>query len=224
MSASRSSAGGKASLRAPKLSSEGSVELPAELFGEQFHRAVVYETARAEQLARRRGTAATKTRSEVRGGGSKPWRQKGTGRARAGSIRAPHFTGGGAAFGPTPRGYTVKVNRKARRRALRAALSLHAERGSIAVVDSAAFDQPSTREAVASLDDWGASRPVLVVLDEQEEACARSFRNINSVTVLAAADTGVADLLGARSVVVSSSALDALSRLASEHSGSRSAE
>ena len=106
----------------------GNVDLPSEIFGEPFHEALVYEAARAEQLARRRGTASTKTRAEVRGGGAKPWRQKGTGRARAGSIRAPHWTGGGAAFGPAPRGYTVKVNRKARRRALRAALSLHAER------------------------------------------------------------------------------------------------
>ena len=102
---------------APKLVGQGSVKLPAELFSEQFHNDLVYEAVRAEQLARRRGTASTRDRADVRGGGSKPWRQKGTGRARAGSIRAPHWTGGGVAFGPSPRGYTIKVNRKARRRA-----------------------------------------------------------------------------------------------------------
>src|SRR5690349_2505899 len=124
---------------APKLVGEGSVSLPEEVFSERFHNDLVYEAVRAEQLARRRGTASTLPRSEVRGGGARPWRQKGTGRARAGSIRAPHWTGGGVAFGPTPRDYTVKVNRKARRRALRAALSVHAARNSIWAVDASMF-------------------------------------------------------------------------------------
>ena len=143
----------------PKLGAQGTVKLPAEIFAEPFHNAVVYEAVRAEQLARRRGTAATRTRGEVSGGGAKPWRQKGTGRARAGSIRLPHWTGGGVAFGPTPRDYTVKVNRKARRRALRAALSVHARRGSIAVVDASAYDEPSTRTAAKALDSLDSPRP-----------------------------------------------------------------
>lgn len=215
----RSTSGATRGARAPKLGGEGNVQLPAEVFGERFHEAVVYEAARAEQLARRRGTAATKTRAEVRGGGTKPWRQKGTGRARAGSIRAPHWTGGGNAFGPSPRDYTLKVNRKARRRALRAALSLHAQRDSIAVLDGAAFEQPSTKQAADALDRWQATRPVLVLLAEDEDACARSFRNIDRVSVLAAPDVGVADVLGAASVVASSAALGLLAQLAAAQPG-----
>jgi large subunit ribosomal protein L4 len=202
--------------KAAKLGAQGKVDLPAEVFGEPFHEALVYEAARAEQLARRRGTAATKTRAEVRGGGAKPWRQKGTGRARAGSSRAPHWTGGGTAFGPTPRGYTLKVNRKARRRALRAALSLHAERESIAVVDGDSFSEPSTRRAVEALGTWDADRPLLVLLGSEEDACARSFRNLERVSVLAAPDAGVTDVIGAATVVVSSAAVDELARTAGD--------
>jgi large subunit ribosomal protein L4 len=204
--------------KAPKLVGQGSVDLPEQLFGEPFHRAVVYEAARAEQLAARRGTASTKTRGEVRGGGAKPWRQKGTGRARTGSTRAPHWTGGGKAFGPSARRFTVKVNRKARRRALRAALSLHRERGSIAVVDPDSFEQPSTKQAHDALERWKAQHPVVVLLAEDEEACAKSFRNMERVTVLSAIDAGVADLVGAGSVVASPAALDALVRVAGETS------
>jgi large subunit ribosomal protein L4 len=212
----RSSSSGTGSARAPKLGGEGNVQLPDELFGERFHESVVYEAARAEQLSRRRGTAATKTRSDVRGGGTKPWRQKGTGRARAGSIRAPQWTGGGRAFGPRPRNYTLKVNRKARRRALRAALSLHAERGSIAVVDAGSFEQPSTKQAADALDRWQANGTVLVLLAEDEDVCARSFRNIDRVNVVTATDAGIADVLAAASVVVSSAALELLAQLASQ--------
>lgn len=204
----------RGSAKAQKLAGQGSVELPQEIFTEAFHEAVVYEAARAEQLARRRGTASTKTRGEVRGGGVKPWRQKGTGRARAGSIRAPHWAGGGAAFGPSPRSYAVKVNRKARRRALRAALSVHAARETIAVVDPGAFDVPSSKKAADALGRWDAQGPVLVLLADEDENCAKSFRNIAGVTVLPATDAGVADLIGAAAVVASQGALDALARLA----------
>jgi large subunit ribosomal protein L4 len=205
-----------ASRKAAKLGAQGKVDLPSEVFGEPFHEALVWEAARAEQLALRRGTAASKTRAEVRGGGAKPWRQKGTGRARIGSSRAPHWTGGGAAFGPSPRGYTVKVNRKARRRALRSALSLHAERDSIAIVDGSTFEAPSTRKAVDALEGWDAELPVLVLLSDDEDACARSFRNIERVSVLAATDAGVADVVSAASLVVSSAALERLEQTALE--------
>src|SRR5688572_11444273 len=114
---------------------QGGVDLDPAVFGEEFHEHLVHEAARAELNARRRGTASTRSRGEVAMTGAKAWRQKGTGRARAGALSAPQRTGGGVAFGPKPRGYTVKVNRKARRRALRAALSLHAERNSIAAID-----------------------------------------------------------------------------------------
>src|ERR1700742_4809668 len=122
-------------------------------FGARFNGPLLHESVRAELAARRRGTAATKPRGLVSGGNSKPWRQKGTGRARAGSTRAPNFTGGGAVFGPHPRNYTFKVNRKERRAALRSALSLHAERGSLAILDTAGFSAPSTRAAAALLAD-----------------------------------------------------------------------
>src|SRR5271169_3579721 len=154
------------------------VKLEDSAFGSSFSAPLVHQSVRAEQAARRRGTAATKTRGKVSGGGAKPWRQKGTGRARAGSSRSPVWTGGGTVFGPTPRGYTFKVNRKARRVALRSALSVHAERESLAVFDAAAFSAPSTRQAVGLLDDWSAGFPTLVLLDESEEAAGKSFRNI----------------------------------------------
>ncbi len=139
---------------------------------------LVHETVRAELNARRHGTASTKTRGQVSGGGAKPWRQKGTGRARAGSSRSPVWTGGGTVFGPTPRHYTVKVNRKARRAALRSALSLHAERESLAVFDAGAFAEPSTTQAAELLAELGRDRADLVVLTESEAAAGKSFRNL----------------------------------------------
>ena len=171
---------------------------------------LVHETVRAEQAARRRGTASTKTRGEVRGGGAKPWKQKGTGRARAGSSRNPIWTGGGTAFGPQPRGYTFKVNRKARRVALRSALSVHAERGSIALFDAGVFDAPSTKQAHGLLDGWGEEARTLVVLAQSERNAGLSFRNIDRVLVLPAEDVGVANLIGAARLLVSEAALPAL--------------
>ena len=201
---------------ASRLGAQGTVKLPAEIFSEPFHNAVVYEAVRAEQLARRRGTASTKTRAEVRGGGTKPWRQKGTGRARAGSIRMPHWTGGGVTFGPSPRQYTVKVNRRARRRALRAALSVHARRKSIAVVDAPSYTEPSTSTAAKALDALDDTRKVLVLLGGEELACAKSFRNIADVVVLPARDAGVADVVGARTLVISEAAIPDLQAIAAE--------
>jgi large subunit ribosomal protein L4 len=201
---------------AKKLGGQGTVKLPAAMFSEPFHNGIVYEAVRAEQLARRRGTAATRARGEVSGGGAKPWRQKGTGRARAGSIRAPHWTGGGVAFGPAPRGYTVKVNRKARRRALRAALSVHARRGSVTVIDAAGFEEPSTRKAADALESLDAPGRVLVVIGSEEEACAKSFRNIARVVVLPADGVGVADVVGAAVLVVSDAALEELAAATSQ--------
>lgn len=188
-------------------------------FGASFNEALVHESVRAELAARRRGTHATKTRGNVRGGGAKPWRQKGTGRARAGSSRSPIWTGGGTIFGPSPRHYTFKVNRKERRAALRSALSVHAARGSIAVLDTKAFDTPATKKAAALLADAGLSMPVLVVLADDQEQAALSFRNISRVSVLSASMVGVADLLGAASVVCSQAALDALTARAKGERG-----
>jgi large subunit ribosomal protein L4 len=194
-------------------------------FGASFNEALVHESVRAELAARRRGTHATKTRGNVRGGGAKPWRQKGTGRARAGSSRSPIWTGGGTIFGPSPRHYTFKVNRKERRAALRSALSVHAARGSIAVLDTKAFDTPATKKAAALLENAGLSMPVLVVLADDQEQAALSFRNITRVSVLSASMVGVADLIGAASVVCSQAALDALTaRAKGERSGAEAEE
>jgi large subunit ribosomal protein L4 len=197
---------------APKLGG-GSAILDGDAFGASFNMPLVHETVRAELNARRRGTASAKTRGEVSGGGAKPWRQKGTGRARAGSSRSPIWTGGGVVFGPTPRRYTVKVNRKARRAALRGALSVHAERESLAVFDASVFDAPSTKQAVGLLDDWlqaGASGSTLVLLSESESLAGLSFRNLHKVEAMPVAEVGVADVMGAAFLLVSESALPQL--------------
>src|ERR1041384_7806045 len=134
-----------ASAKATVLGKSAKAALP-ELFAEPFHQSLVYEAARADLASRRRGTASTLTRGEVSFTTAKAWRQKGTGRARVGALGVSSRYGGGVPFGPKPRHYTVKVNRKARRRAMRSALSVHAERDSVAVLDAAAFDTPSTKE------------------------------------------------------------------------------
>jgi large subunit ribosomal protein L4 len=170
----------------------------------------VHEAARADLAARRRGTHSSLSRGEVAMTTAKAWRQKGTGRARAGALSVPHRYGGGAAFGPKPRTHTLKVNQKARRKAMRAALSVHAERGSIAVVDGDAFKEPATKQAAKALDSWGADSPALVVLGAEETAVAKSFRNIDGVSVALADAAGVADVIGAASLVVSTDALEEL--------------
>jgi large subunit ribosomal protein L4 len=198
----------------PILSANGGASRKAKLddaaFGTRFAGPLVHQSVRAEQAARRRGTAATKTRAEVSGGGAKPWRQKGTGRARAGSSRSPVWTGGGVVFGPQPRSYTFKVNRKEQRAALRSALSLHAGRGSLAVLDAGSFEAPKTSQAFDLLDDWNQPRPTLVVLGPEESAAALSFRNIARVAVAEADGVGVTDIVGAASLLVSEQALEAL--------------
>jgi large subunit ribosomal protein L4 len=201
---------------APILGSSKKLALDGDVFGAEFNGPLVHEVVVAELAARRRGTHSTRNRALVRGGGSKPWRQKGTGRARQGSIRAPHFAGGGVVFGPTPRHYTVKVNRKARRAALRCALSIHAERGSVFGLDAGGFDVPSTKQGAELLADRRGGS-VLVVLSGPDEAAAfKSFRNLAGVTVLAADDCGVADLIGAASVVFSEDALESVTNRATK--------
>ena len=174
--------------KAPVLGGKQQVDLDATAFGARFNGPLVHESVRAELNARRQGTASTKTRGQVRGGGAKPWRQKGTGRARAGSTRSPIWTGGGVVFGPSPRHYTFKVNRKERRAALRSALSVHAERGTIAVLDPSAL-----RHALDQAGGGAARRlaragrgSVLVVLADEQARVALSFRNLERVSVLPA--------------------------------------
>ena len=194
---------------APKLGG-GTLTLDADAFEARFNMPLVHETVRAELNARRQGTHSTKTRGKVSGGGAKPWRQKGTGRARAGSSRSPVWTGGGTVFGPTPRGYTFKVNRKARRAALRSALSLHAGRDSLAIFDATAFTAPSSKQAIGLLADWGVTGRVLVLLDEAEANAGKSFRNLVRIDAMPVADAGVADIVRAASLLVSEAALTGL--------------
>jgi large subunit ribosomal protein L4 len=204
--------------KAAVLGKTTKADLPSELFGEPFHQSLVHEAARADLAARRRGTASTLRRSEVAMTTAKAWRQKGTGRARAGALSVPHRTGGGVAFGPKPRRYTVKVNRKARRRALRAALSVHAERGSVALLDAGAYEKPSTKQAATALEKWGGARPTLVVLEAGETGALRSFRNIERVEVAEVGSIGVAAVLAAASIVISQDAMEILRQRGGETS------
>jgi large subunit ribosomal protein L4 len=198
-----------ASAKAAVLGKSTKADLP-EFFGEPFHQSLLHEAARADLNSRRRGTASTLTRGEVSFTTAKAWRQKGTGRARVGSLGVPSRFGGGVAFGPKPRTYTVKVNRKARRRAMRSAFGVHAERGSVAVLDGSGFDAPSTKAAAQSLEKWGAKAPTLIVLAAEETNAMKSFRNIPRINVLEVGATGVADVIGAASIVISEDALKTL--------------
>ncbi len=192
----------------------GTLSLDDAVFGERFHGPLVHEAVRAELAAQRRGTASTQTRGEVSMTGAKAWRQKGTGRARVGALSAPQRKGGGVAFGPKPRGYTVKVNRKARRRALRAALSVHAERGSIAGIDPSKFDTPSTKSAAEAIAGFDGDGSVLLVLTDGEESCVKSFRNLPHVTVMHADAVGVADVIAHARLAISEAALARLTEKA----------
>ncbi len=200
----------------------GTVDLAETLFAAPINESLIHQAVVRQMAGRRLGTADTLTRGEVHGGGAKPWRQKGTGRARAGSNRSPIWTGGGTVFGPSPRSYTFKVNRKERRAALRSALSVHAARDSIAVFDPKPFDTPSTKKAAALLADSGLSLPTLVILADEQEQVALSFRNMTRVSVLSTSMVGIADLIGARSVICSQEALDALTARAKGERGADS--
>jgi large subunit ribosomal protein L4 len=201
--------------KAPYLGKKGTVDLDDAVFGEDFHMSLVHETVRAELNARRRGTQSTKTRGEVKMTGAKAFRQKGTGRARAGALSTPQRVGGGVAFAPKPRHYTVKVNRKARRRALRAVLSEHLRRGSLAVVDPADYDSPAAKRAAEGLAAFGEPGRTLVVLGRDgEDACVKSFRNLKGVDVHAQDQVGVADIIGAQRLVLSPAAVEYLTTIA----------
>ena len=186
----------------------GNVEVDDGLFDVEPNVAVMHQVVTAQLAARRAGTQSTKTRADVRGGGAKPWRQKGTGRARQGTIRAPHFTGGGMAFPPNNRNFDSKVNRKARKAALRSALSAHAQGETIGVLEASGFDAPSTKAAVELLGSWGKDLPVLVVAQPEEEALIKSFRNLDRVVVTVPAELEVHHVVWARSLLVSEGALE----------------
>ncbi len=204
--------------KAPLLDSAGKkskdVTLPAEIFGADVKPHLVHETVRGELAGDRAGTRAFKSRGLVAGGRGKPWRQKGTGRARAGTIRAPQWTGGGAAFQPRTN-FTVKVNRKTRKAAFRAALTAHAKEGTLAFVDGSAFGEPSTKQAVGLLEAWGKQAPVLLVATDEEETLIKSFRNLERVLVIGPGEVEVAALVWARALLVSEASRELLEKRSS---------
>ena len=190
----------------------GSRELPAELFEAPVNVGLMHQVVVAGLAAIRRGTHSTKTRGEVRGGGKKPWRQKGTGRARHGSIRSPIWMGGGVAHGPKPRDYSTRVNKKMKRAALRGALTDAAQSGKLAAVSSLSFEAPSTKEAVSALEalEINDGNRTLVVLHEPDRDTELSFRNLPYVKVTYSRSLSVYDVVAADHVLFTSAALDVL--------------
>jgi large subunit ribosomal protein L4 len=200
----------KAPLLAAASGKAKDVALEEAVFGAEIKPHLVHEAVRSELNAQRAGTFATKSRGLVSGGRSKPWRQKGTGRARAGTNRAAQFTGGGHAFAKSPRSFVQKVNRKAAKAAFRSALANHASRGSLALLDAQSFDEPSTKLAKSILETASLAAPIVIVLTEGEEAAAKSFRNLPRVAVVTPSELEVSAVVWARSLVVSQSALPLL--------------
>lgn len=189
--------------------SVGTVELDAEVFDRQPHVPAMHQVVTAQLAAARTGTAKTKTRAEVSGGGAKPWRQKGTGRARQGSTRAPHWVGGGVAHGPTgEENHTKRVPKKVKRLALRSALSDRRQTGDLWVVDQVAFDRPRTKDAQALLEALGiGDRDVLVVLARRDDTVRKSFRNLPGVHLLPVDQLNTYDVLANDVVLFEQAAL-----------------
>jgi large subunit ribosomal protein L4 len=193
--------------KAALLGKTGTVDVEDAIFAADVKPHLVHEAVRAEQNAQRAGTVATKSRGLVSGGRQKPWRQKGTGRARQGTIRAAQFTGGGHAFAKVPRQFIQKVNKKTARAALRASLASHAGEQTLAIVSADQFDAPSTKAAKALLDKWGKQTPTVVVALHEEENIHKSFRNLERVAVISPSELEVAAIVWARSLVISEAAL-----------------
>ena len=195
----------KAPILGPKGGTSKQHALDEAIFAAEVKPHLVHEAVRAEANERRAGTMATKSRGLVSGGRSKPWRQKGTGRARQGTIRAPQFEGGGHAFRKTPRTFEQKVNRKAVRAAFRSALAAHANAGTISLLDGAAFKDPSTKHAAAMVEHL--VRPIVIVCNPDEIVAAKSFRNLDRVAIVEPSELEVGAIVWARSLVVSEAAL-----------------
>lgn len=196
-------------VRTPTGETTGQVELDDRLFAAKVNGPLMHQVVVAQLAAARAGTHATKTRGEVRGGGSKPWRQKGTGRARHGSIREPQWKGGGAVFGPKPRDYAMSVPKKMKAAALRSALSARASEGRLVVADGLAFDKPRTKDAISALQAWGVAGKVLLVLTTDEVAVAYAFRNLEGMHVISCDQLNTYDVLDAATVIFTRTSLDA---------------
>jgi large subunit ribosomal protein L4 len=186
----------------------GSVDLAESLFGAPVNESLIHQAVVRQQAGRRIGTADTLTRAEVRGGGRKPWRQKGTGRARQGTRSAPHWAGGGVVFGPHPRSYEQRMPAKMRRSALRGALSAKQAEGAVRIVTGFELDAIKTKSMLERLEAWKAEGKVLLVLPTRDPTVERSSRNLQAVRVILADSLNVVDLLEADTVVFTREALD----------------
>ena len=186
------------------------IELNENIWGITPNDAVLYDALRLARNNQRQGTAATKTRSEVSGGGKKPWRQKGTGRARQGSTRAPHWPGGGIVFGPHPRSYAIKMNRKERRLALKSALAYKALESNLIVVDSFNIETSKTKDAKATLANFKTGKKVLIVVDELNDNLILSTRNLNNVLLLTVNEINTYDVVLADTMIITENALKQL--------------
>ena len=188
----------------------GEFAVPSSFLDHEFNSAVVRQAVLAEMVNLRQGTHSSKNRSAVKGGGKKPWKQKGTGRARAGSSRIPHWRGGGIALGPKPRDYSQRTPKKMKKLALRSALSDRATSNNVFVVESWDFETPNTKAAKLALEAIGAEGKVLVVVDTQDSNTHKSFRNLGHVNVLSADQLNVFDILVSDSVVFTKSSLPSI--------------
>lgn len=186
----------------------GEIELQDAVFGIEPNNKVLFDAIVMQRASQRQGTSKVKNRSEVRGGGRKPWRQKGTGRARQGSIRSPQWRGGGVVFGPVPRSYSYKLPKKVRRLAIKSALSTKAQDNSIVVLEALSFDAPKTKEMVAVLKNLTVERKALVVTADLNENVALSARNIPGVTVVAANGLSVLDVMNHDKLVITKDAVE----------------
>ncbi|MEN8041522.1 MAG: 50S ribosomal protein L4 [Actinomycetota bacterium] len=188
--------------------SKGDVDLNPDIFGIEPNRDVMHQVVTAQLAAKRAGTHSTKTRAEVRGGGAKPWRQKGLGRARHGSIRSPQWAGGGVAHGPKPRDYSQRTPKKMKRLALRSALSDRASTGNIKVVETFdVWDEPKTKNAVALLEAMGVTGKVLLIAEDHERSAIKSFRNLDHVIASNLGQANTYDVLWAETVIMSQGTL-----------------
>jgi large subunit ribosomal protein L4 len=194
-------------VKTPAGASAGSVDVADDLFGVDVNGAVLHQVVTAQLAARRAGTQSTKTRGDVRGGGAKPWRQKGTGRARQGSIRAPHWRGGGVALAPKPRSYAQRTPKKMVRLALASALSDRANEGRVLVVDDWAWSEPKTKDAIAALAALGIEGRALVVLTRDDEIAWKSFRNLQHVHLITTGELNAYDVLASDWVVFTRASL-----------------
>ena len=188
----------------------GDITLNESVWGIEPNDAVLYDAITLARNNQRQGTADTKTRSEVSGGGIKPWKQKGTGRARQGSIRSPHWPGGGVVFGPHPRSYAKKMNRKERRLALKSALSYKTIESELIVLDSLVIDSAKTKDAKAILNNLKATKNVLIVVDELNDNVILATRNLNNVVLLEANEINTYDVIAADNMIITEKAVKAI--------------